>query len=325
MSLSTKILLILGGMLLVGALGFIVYKQIEISNRQQAIETSLVAQKELTDNIMRSQSTYATKADIESFIKENGVNLKAIKDDLAKLDANVTAVNAILVTSQGQRGTQIPTTPGPVNPNPKPVDPNNPDPYGYLARQQNLQLNEDFSGVKVPFGTVGFSAWQEKPWSIDILPREYRVVNVLGTDENQRTYVYNKFAVKSGDKTYDIKIASAETKQEYPEAKFSWWNPRLFVGVDGGVGLNPVRGEFTPSANVGIMSYGRYKTQPDFSILGVGGGYGVVSNRFQLVVTPVTYNVGKHIPLMNNTYVGPSLHVGTDGNVGAMLGLRVGL
>lgn len=325
MSLSTKILIFLGSVLLVGALGFIIYKQIEISNRQQAIETEIIKQKELADNIMRSQSLYATKADIETFIKENGVNLKAIKDDLAKLNADITAVNAILVTSRGQTGTHIPTTPGPVNPNPKPVDPNNPDPYGYLARQQNLHLNEDFSGLKVPIGTVGFSAWQEKPWSIDILPREYKVVNVIGTDENQRTYVYNKFSVKAGDKNYDVKIASAETKQEYPEAKWSWWNPRLYLGVDGAVGLNPVRGEFTPNLGVQIMSYGRYKTQPDFSVLQLGAGYGTISQRPQLVVTPVSYNIGKHLPLMNNTYLGPSLSVGTDGNVFVGGGIRVGL
>jgi len=324
MSLATKILLFLGAITIIGLLGFIVFKQIEISNRQQAIEAQVVSQKELMGNIMRSQHSYATKDDIEKVIKDNGLNLQAIKDDLDKLHAEVTAVNTILVNSKGQQGNHIPSTgTGPTNPNP--VDTTDPDPFGYLARQQNLDVGEDFSGTRVPIGTIGFSAWQKDPWSINILPREYRITNVLGTDENQRTYVYNKVTIKAGDKDYDVKISKAQTEQEYPEAKWSWFNPRLYAGADGGVNVGSVKGEFTPSVNVSIMSYGRYKTQPDFSVLGAGVGYGTVSKNAQLVITPFAYNVGQHIPLMNNTYVGPSVQIGSNGDVSLMGGIRIGL
>jgi hypothetical protein len=325
MTLSTKILIWLGAILLVGALGFIIYTQIRISSRQDAIEQNVIAQKQLVDGIVRSQATWATRDDVEKYIKDNKINLKAIQDDLDKLHADVTAVNITIASSTGQHGIFIPTKPGPVNPNPQPIDPNNPDPFGYLARQQNLDLNEEFSTVKVPLGTVGFSAWQEKPWSIDIKARDYKMATVVGTDENQRMYFYNKFTVSVDNKDYEIPIKTATTQQVYPEAKFSWFNPRLYLGADGTVGLNPVKGEFIPSANIQIMSYGRYKTQPDFSILQVGAGYGVDAKRPQLVVTPVSYNIGKHIPLMNNLYLGPSLSVGTDGNVGIGGGIRVGL
>jgi len=131
MSLSTKILIWLGAVLLVGALGFIIFKQIENSNRQSAIETQLVAQKELIDGIVRSSAQWGTKDDINKFITDNGVNLKAIQDDLSKLHAEVSAVNVLVATSQGQHGTNIPSVnPGPTNPtNPNPVDPKNPDPF----------------------------------------------------------------------------------------------------------------------------------------------------------------------------------------------------
>jgi hypothetical protein len=322
MPLSVKILIFVGAMLGLGLLGFICYKQIEISNRQQAIEAQVVKQKELVDGIVRSQNSYATKDDIEKFIKESGVNLKAIQEDMEKLHAEVSAVNTVLVASRGQHGSNVPSS-GTGTTNPNPVD--NSDPYDYLTKQQFLDIGEDFSGTKVPIGRIGFSAWQKEPWSFDIAPREYHVVNVLGKDENQRTYVYNKFTVKSGEKKYDVKITKAETQQEYPEATWSWFNPRIYAGADGGVNVNAVKGEFTPSINVGVMSYGVYKNQPDFSVLGVGVGYGTVSKKAQLVITPVTYNVGKHIPLMNNTYVGPSLHVGSGGDVSFMAGIRIGL
>lgn len=324
MSLSTKILIWLGAVLLVGALGFIIYKQMEIAKRQEAIEQNVIAQKQLVDGIVRSQNTWATRDDVEKAIKDNGVNLKAIQEDLDKLHAEVAAVNVILARSRGQTGTNIPTTPGPST-NPNPIDPTNPDPYGYMKRQQTLALNEDFGNIKIPIGSVGFSAWQEKPWNYDIKARDYKVTTVVGTDENQRQYFYNKFTVAVDGKEYTVPVVKAETKQVYPEAKFSWLNPRLFAGADGVVQLNPVKGEFIPNINVQLMSYGRYKTQPDFSILQVGVGYGVDSRRPQVVVSPVQYNVGKHIPLMNNTYIGPTLSVGTDGNIGVGGGIRIGL
>ena len=322
--------MIVGAILLFCGMGFIILKQQENATRQLAIQTQMVQQKELIDGITRSQAQWATKADMDKFITDNGVNLKAIQDDLNKLNANVTAANQITVVSNGQVGTSIPTThTGTANPNPTPpttcADGTVCDPNGYQKKEQDLDLAEDFSGTKVPIGTVGFSAWQAAPWSVNIKPREYDVTNVIGTDENQKVYVYNKFGVKVDGKPYEVPIKTAQTVQEFPTAKFTFWNPRLFLGVDGGIGVNPVRGEFAPTVSLGIMSYGQYKTNPDLSVLQVGVGWGTISQRPQLVITPVAYNVGKHIPLMSNMYLGPSVAVGTDGEVTIMAALRVGL
>lgn len=335
---SSKVILLRATVLLlaltiIGLLVFIVFNQIESAKKQLAIESQIVKQKQLLDGIVRSQSEYTSKKDLEKFINDHNINLKAIKEDLSKLKADVSAINIVLIGSFGQKGTNIPSTgTGPKNPDPNP-EPKchdgtpcpNADPFGYLKEQQDLSLNEDFGTVKVPIGSVGFSAWQDKPWSIDIKPREYNIASVVGKDENQRSYFYNKVSVTVDGKSHDLPIKSAVTKEEYPEAKWSLWNPRLFIGVDGGAGLNPIEGKFTPNVNLGIMSYGQYKNQPDFSVLEVGAGFDAVSKTPQLVITPGTYNVGKHIPFMTNMYVGPSVHVGTDANVSAMVGIRVGL
>lgn len=325
MSKLNKILLTLGGIIIVGLLGFIVYQQIELKNKQLTIETQVVQQKELVDNIMRSQSSYASRDDINRFIANNGVNLKAVQNDLSKLQASVNSVNAVVIQSNGQHATDLPTTQGAANPDPHPIDPNNPDPYGYLSHQQNLQLNESFDNVQVPLGQVNFSAWKEKPWGLDLLPRQYNLVNVIGLDENQRSYVYNKFSVQVDGKTYDLKIQSAQTQQVYPESKFSWWNPRLFLGVDAGVSLTPFQPALTPSLDLGIMSYGRYLNQPDWVFLSAGLGYNIIDHNLQLLITPATYNIGKDLPLINNTYIGPSLGLETNGNISVMLGVKVGL
>lgn len=330
MSLSTKILIWVGAVLTLGILGFIVYKQIEISNKQAAIETQVILQKQLVDNIVRSQSTYASKGDIEQFIKDNGVNLKAIQDDLGKLGAQVDAVNAIVVTSGGQHGSNISST-GTGDTNPNPVDPKDPDPWGYQKKEQSLSLNENFDQTQVPIGKVGFSAWQQSPWSMDILPREYHVINVIGKDENERDYVYSKFSVKVSDKSYDVKIASAETKQEFPDAKFSFWNPRLFLTTGGGINLSkidPINGSFNAGGAIGIMSYGKSKPNPDISILQVGAGYESNKSEFGVIINPVNFNVGKLIPtggLINNIFIGPSMQITPSGSIFVGANVSVGL
>jgi hypothetical protein len=328
-----KILLFVGLLLTIGMLGIVIYNQHKLSEQQTAIQTEQVAQRQLIDGIVGSQTTWATKQDVASLLAANGVNtaaLQAIQTDMSTLKATLTTANVVTVTSTAQNTTgQASTGTGTANPTPPaPVTSGctNPDPFGFMKAQQLYTLNEDFGTLKVPFGTVGFSAFQADPWSANIPARTYTVDNVIGTDQNQRNYVYNKVNISTGGQTYQIPIASSTTEQVYPSATFSFWNPRLLLGVDGGFNANHTQGEVTPNVNVGIMSYGQYKTTPDFSILEVGAGYQTVNKKLSLVVTPVAYNVGKNwfSPLMNNTYLAPSLSVATDGSWTIGGGLRVG-
>lgn len=328
-----KILIFVGMILTLGALGFIIYNQHQLSMQQTAIQTEQVAQRQLIDGIVRGQTSWATQQDVANLLAANGVNadaLKAIQNDMGTLKASMNTANVVVVNSNPQHATgQASTGTGPANPTPPAQVASgcpDPDPNGFMKAQQNYTLNEDFSTIKVPIGTVGFSAWQKDPWSVDIPARTYTVANVIGTDENQRNYVYNQVNIKSGDKTYTVPVTSSTTKQVYPTAKFSWWNPRLHAGFDGGVNINHVKGEFTPNVDVSLMSYGQYKTTPDFSILGLGVGYQTQNQRPALVIKPVSYNFGRNIfaPLMNNSYIGPSIAVAPDGSWTVGGGLEVG-
>lgn len=321
MTVLQKILIALGSCLIISLFGIIIYQQIQMNKQQTAISESLSAQKELIDGITKSSSQYSTKGDIEKFIKDNNTSLEAIKKDLDTLNAKINTVNVVTVRSNGQIASNLPSTS--TTPNPNPIASSN-DPFGFLKNQQHLSLNENFGDIKVPFGKVSFSAWQEKPWAVAISQREYKVVNVIGTDENNKNYVYNKFSVSVDNKNYDIKITKSETKQEFPSSKFSF-NPRLFLGVSGGVNANQLKGEFTPDISVGLFSYGRFKSSPDLSIAQLGIGVGTVSQKPQLTITPISYNIGQHIPLMTNAFVGPSLHINTIGDLSVMATLKVGL
>lgn len=334
----TKILVGIGVVVTLGMLGLILYQQHELKTQQTAIQTQITQQQQLVDGIMRSSSQWATKGDLQTFADQNGINLKAIQDNLNQLNSQLASINVVTVDSNGQKQGSLPSSgQGPANPNTPPPTtvactpggtatcPST-DPFGYQKAEQDFALNEDFGTLKVPFGSVGFSAWQQNPWSVNIPPREYNVDTVVGVDENQKQTIYNKFSVKVNGKDYEVPIKTATTKQQYPSPTWSWWNPRLLMGIDGGLNINHVQGEFTPHVSVGIMSYGQYKTTPDFSILEVGLGYGTVNKTAEVVITPVAYNIGKNLfsPLMNNTYIGPSVQIGTDGSIGVGAGLRVG-
>lgn len=193
MNWKYKVLIVAGVVFVIASLCMIIKYQRDVIQKQQMIETSLVEQKQLADNIVRAQASYITKKDLESYAKDNHVSLDPIKDDLKKLGAEVKGVSVVHVLTPGQSIKDQGSTTVVPNPEPVKVDPSNPDPYKYLSNKQVLKLNEPFGNNQVPVGEVGFSAWKEKPWESTIYKRDYKVVNVIGEDEEGRHYVYNKF------------------------------------------------------------------------------------------------------------------------------------
>jgi type II secretory pathway pseudopilin PulG len=118
----TKILVAIGVVITFGAIAFIIYNQQQIKNQQTAIQTQMVAQQQLVDGIMRSQSQYATAADLAKFASDNNINLKAIQDNLSELNAQLASINVITANSTGQNVSNLPSTgTGPANPNLPPV------------------------------------------------------------------------------------------------------------------------------------------------------------------------------------------------------------
>lgn len=336
MPLSTKIVAIISAICFLILGGFIVYKEHESAAQLKAMTEQMTSQKQLADNITRSMANFVTKDNMDSFAKDNGVKLDTIRKDLATLGSSLTAMNKVAIDSSGEKATNLPststtpnttatTTPPTVTCDGKQVPCPNTDPYGYSKNIQNLHLDEEFANNdNVPIGDVSFDASNAKPWSVNILPREYSSITTLGVDEDQKYTAYNNFSINVGGKKYPINVTNAQLLQQYPSSHFTFW-PRLFLGLDGGVTVVPLQPEMTPNLSLGVIGYGKYRTQPDLSILQVGVGYGVVSKNFQFTLMPISYNLGKNIPLMSNFYVGPSVSMDIQGHFTAGIGLRVGL
>lgn len=324
---------IAGLIMLLAGLIFVIKTQYDISTRQAAIEKSVVEMKQIGDGIARSQAQYATKDDLEKFGKDLGLNLDLIQKDLDKLGADIKGINTILASTPGYHGNGLPstgTTPGNPPPTPVPCPPGgvclNPDPFGYLSNTQILSLNEPFSSsVQIPFGETRFKAWKDKPWDLDVYPRNYAVTTVIGQDEEGRHYTYNKFTIETQGKKYDVPIKDAKFVEQFPESAFRF-SPNLYLGLDGGVVVNPSPvAELTPNMQVSLFNYGRTKVDPDWTFVGVGVGYQTQNNRPSVVLSPINYNVGHQLPLINNLHVGPTVGIDTAGGVSVMAGVRVGL
>lgn len=318
-----KIGISIGVLLLLFTLLFMVKTQKDISDKQQAIEKSMVEMKQLGDGIVRSQGQYVSKDDLDKLGQDLGLNLKTIKSDLGSLGANLQGINTMTVATSGYHGTGLAS--GGTKSNGNPAAPIGTDPYGYLTNMQIFALNEPLGSNNVPFGQATFSAWQPKPWGLDIYPRNYNVATVIGQDADGRHYTYNKFTVTTQGKTYEVPIQSSKFEEVYPDPSFSF-NPRIYLGLNGGAIVNPLpHAEMTPVLSVFLFSYGKLKADPDWATLGLGIGYETQMSRPVLAITPITYNIGHHLPLVRNLHIAPTITVDTKGSFSVLGGVFVGL
>lgn len=321
MDWKAKILIILGVVLVIVSLGFIIKYQRDIINKQSIIESSLVEQKELANGILRSQGSYILKKDLDNYAKSQNLDLKPIKEDLEKIKSEIKGINTIRVITNGVKSDNLPSDSVIKIPNNVTITE---DKFNYLKTTQIKDINEISSEQKIPFGKVAFSAWKEKPWSEELYKREYFVTNTISIDEDGRSNVYNKFSVKVDDKFYDLKINKADYVDVFPEAKFRF-SPRLYAGFNGGAYLNQIAGEASPNLKLYLFSSGKTKVDPNWIFLGLGGGYGVVGQSFLFNISPVGYNVGHHLPFVNNIFVEPSFAIDINGNYAVLAGLAFGL
>lgn len=295
---------------ILGLVSVLLWKINKFSDKQASIEKSVITQKQLDDSIVRSQSQYISKKDLEDWAKTNNLNLKAIKDDLSKLDAKVDGINVTKITTIPvyiKDGQSTKVEPGPKIEQPKCKDGTecpNQDPNAYLSSTNYFQLNEKFQNITVPWGMVGFSGFSTKPWSLETFKRQYQSSTIIAHDEDGRIIPYTKFSITTNGKTYDITTDKSEFVQVYPDPKFYWWNPKMFIGMDAGYALN---NGASSSVTLGFapFAYGKTKQNPEFVFAQVFGGYDIVRKDFVVGISPFMWGLGSSSKLFSNTYIGP--------------------
>ena len=319
-----KLAVVAGVLALIAGLLLIIKYQRDIINKQETIEKSLVEMKQLPNNVIRSEAKYVTSDDLNKFANSLDLKLDPIRSDLKSLNADIKGIQVTNVNSVGSKEINLPSDKTEVRTDPI-IPGESLDKYGYLKNVQVLTLEEPFAdGKKVNFGEVRFSAWKDKPWDLTVSPRKYTVLNVLGEDEDGKHYTYSKFSVVADGKTYDLKIADSKFQEELPSAKWSF-NPQLYLSADFGAYLTSTRFEFIPNLQLMLFSYGQTKSFPDWNFLGLGFGYTFNAKSLALIVSPANYNIAKHLPLVKNVYIGPSISINAKQEFSVLGGIRVGL
>jgi len=301
---------------------FIVKLQYDALNKYKGVEDSIVEMKQLKDNIARNEAKYVTEERLKQFAKESNIDLKPIQDDLKDLNAEIKGINKVTSSTPGGVFVTLPSTSSEPR---KDEAPNEPlDKYGYLKNKQFLKLDEPLSnGKKVPWGQVGFSAWEKNPWEYSVLPRKYTTVNVISTNEDGRHFAHSKMYVEVDGKKENLPISDAKFVEQYPESKFKFY-PRLYLGLNGAWKV-PSQADAIPDLILSLFNFGKLKEKPDWTFLGLGFGYAVDSKQLLFQINPVNYNVSRFIPFTNNLFVGPSFGVDFERNSYISIGVHSGL
>jgi hypothetical protein len=298
-----------------------------------SIDESNKEQVKLKDNITRVESSMLSSKEFDEKLKSLALDLDVIKQDLDKVGGKV---NQIILSENITPGGTFPGQPSsgtkPIPPTEQPTSSECKncyvDTYGYFTKIQQYKLNEPLSNnTMVPYGMVEFDATKEKPWNYEVYRRTYNSTIVIATDAAGRKRAYSKVSITPNDgtsKRYDLPETEVQYYERYPEPEFYPWNPRVMFGFDLGYSTNK---EFAmvPSLQIFISSYGKTKHDSDWYIGGVGGGYDVISNNYNLVITPFSYNINTDNSIFQNINIGPSVGVDLSGNVYGLGGLRLGL
>lgn len=325
MDWKTTTAIIGGSALIITTMGYIIKIQHDTVERLKFIETSVVESKDIGKGIIREQSSYVTKTDLERIIKEQGLDISSIKSDLNKLDAHINGISSVKVVTQGYSADHLSSSSSTPRSDPPANTDTKSDPYNYQKSTQWFNVVEPIGKENVPVGSVGFSAWEAKPWRVTISPRIYSSTTVLGINEDGRTYAYSRFQIEVNGNKYIIPITEAKIAEEVPTPSFRF-SPRLYFGTDFGLITNPpMKFELVPNLTLSLFSYGETKSNPDWTFLNLGIGYETQKNGLAFILSPVNYNIAKHLPFVDNLFLGPGFSLDPHGNFGTYIGIRVGL
>ncbi len=183
---------------------------------------------------------------------------------------------------------------------------------------------ESVDGEKIPVGNIYYNPNMEKVedrFTHYAMPLEFHV-GILMTEKKDGSYdrivelnVESPYIKKYRGKKFKMKVKDFKwTKRKITDKKFRF-HTRL------GFGANFNTDDFTPAIDVSFFSYGRTKVDMDWRFLtfSLSGDRDVVS----IGVTPVSYNLGKVIPVIENLFIGPNINIDDTGKTKYGVGISI--
>jgi hypothetical protein len=313
--------------------GYFVWKN--LSGENQQLRTEVTEFKKLTDTLVRSSNKWVTKNDLETQLEDmlTKSDLTALREDLKKLDARLTAVGRTIGTIKGRIAKiEASDREGQESQVEKCADGKLVDTHGYTKNPQIKDLRDSNSA---PVAEVEFNAVKDKPWSYEVYERRHRLTTVIGKQNDGQLSMYHKLEYsvpkKDPEKNYTVDLISSEYVQVPLKNQMFWLNPILDLNffVGGRVyGFGDLTGRsdslLAIGADVGLSlsSYGETKADSWFRLFRIGVGYDVERQGAHFSFAPFAFNVGKPLPLLTNMYLSPQVGVDTAG--GLTVGLGIG-
>lgn len=191
------------------------------------------------------------------------------------------------------------------------------DPIPSRTFDNTIVYREDEVGNKIPFSRVFYHPDYptEDRWFIQNYPIDFKANIISGTDingnENRYLEVWmenNVFGPSVAGKKFPVRLSEVNwAKGEEPNKRFMW-NPRLGIGV----GLSNL--DIYPGLDLSLFSYGRTKRDMDWRFLNtfLGGN----SDDVSLGITPIQYNLGNNIDMIENLFIGPGVFYNSNSKLG---------
>ena len=304
-------------------------------DENQKLRTEVTQFKVLTETLVRSSTNWATKKDVEARMSEllTKGDLKAVKDDLDRLGASLTAVGRTVGSIKRKvSALEKSDREGPANTVVEKCDDGRlVDTHGYTRAPQIKELKD---GNKAPVAQAQFNAAKAKPWKYEIYEREYHLATVVGKkDSGQLTFHHTlEYGVPGKVKqTFPVKLKTSEYLQIPNPRRMFWWTPALDIGVFVGGRVysltDDAGGRFSFGADLGFSfsSYGRTKADSLLRLFRLGGGYDAQRSVAAFSFSPIQVNLGDPLPILTNLWLWPYIGLDTGGglNVGASIGLRL--
>lgn len=132
-----------------------------------------------------------------------------------------------------------------------------------------------------------------------------------------------KLTISSQGQTITVPLSNSRFILNQPKPSFSFWNPRVFIGVGGTFAPQSLSGDVVPNVAFSPFSYGKYKAEPDLFFATVGVGYGAINHTAVFSIAPVSVKVPLNI--LHNTYISPSVGIDTNKNFNVGIDMQVGL
>ena len=283
----------------------------KMAKQEEALKAELEAQRQRLDlqlNEVRAHtSIVASKSDdwkaaIEKLREENAAMLQLIKKNNEKItnvgEINIKMNENLSLDLKKLSDHSYKAGTGDIN-------------EQYFTKIYAKEKDKDGKVVEIPIAWSIY--YPNKPsaeqWKTGVYPVEYKtkIIQTEQQDGQWNTYVEawaeNNKDKESIGKELPVKIEMAEFLQLKKQTKeFFWWSPHVNLNLDAALGSNL---DTNVGGGISLSTSGYGRTVNDLTWRFIDFGLSTNGDNYWAKFTPFAYNIGEHIPLVSNTFLGP--------------------